>query len=179
MLRPLVNGALSLDHVLDVERLQLPPARACLTGGSFRTTPRMAAIARWLARAWLSKIRFCSLPRSIAIITARWVELTGVMTRSGRASSSMRVALQSRTQTPQPRQSRSSRRGLALLGLLRIVRRDQRHRLDRADVDALAAAVAGLLVDHAAGSSWCGPGSAGRSVAPRSSPRSSSRSSCR
>ena len=53
-------------------------------GGSFRIAPKTAAIARWLYRAWFSKIKSCKLPRSIAIITMRWTELTGVITRSGR-----------------------------------------------------------------------------------------------
>ena len=47
---------------------------ACLIGGSRRITPSTAAIARWLASARLSKIRFCSMPRSIAISTVRCTE---------------------------------------------------------------------------------------------------------
>jgi hypothetical protein len=43
----------------------------CLTGGSLRMTPRIAAIALWLKRARLSKMRFCSFPLSMAITTAR------------------------------------------------------------------------------------------------------------
>ena len=51
----------------------------------------MAAIARWLQSAWMSKIRFCSLPRSMAMTTARWVEFSGVITRCGRDAKRERV----------------------------------------------------------------------------------------
>src|SRR5450756_507733 len=61
-------------------------------------------MARWFQWAWLSKIRFCSFPRSIAIITARWAPLAGVITRSGRDTRSIQSAGQARAHTPHPRQ---------------------------------------------------------------------------
>ena len=45
-----------------------------------------------------------SLPRSIAISTVRWSVSTGVTTRSGRGSSHSALWVQTRVQTPQPRQ---------------------------------------------------------------------------
>jgi len=49
-----------------------------------RTAPRMAAMARWFQWAWLSKMRFWSLPRSMAMSTVRWAVVTGVITRFAR-----------------------------------------------------------------------------------------------
>lgn len=51
-------------------------------------------------------MRFCSLPRSIAITTARCVALTGVMMREARSGRDCKLRLfvrQARTHTPQPR----------------------------------------------------------------------------
>jgi len=56
-------------------------AIAFFTGGSDRITPKTAAMARWFHNVLLSKIRFCSIPRSIAIMTALIAELRGVITR--------------------------------------------------------------------------------------------------
>ena len=109
----------------------------------------MAAIARWLASAWSSKIRCWSLPRSIAISTTRCAEVSRRDDALGaRREVQRRRLTQVRTQTPQPRQ-RSARRASPrfTLRMARIVGRDQRHRLDRAGLDALAAAVALRLVD--------------------------------
>jgi hypothetical protein len=50
---------------------------ARLIGGRRRITPRIAAIALWLASARLSKIMSCSCPRSIAWSTNRCIEFNG------------------------------------------------------------------------------------------------------
>src|SRR6056297_760283 len=52
-------------------------------------------------------MRFCNFPRSIAISTTRWVEFTGVITRSGRETRLKALVGQERTHTPQPRQRSS------------------------------------------------------------------------
>ena len=70
----------------------------------------MAAIARWLASARLSKIRSCSCPRSIAWSTTRCVEFSGVMTRSGLDVSRRPSFGHVPTHTPQPRHAPSSSR---------------------------------------------------------------------
>src|SRR5271157_1345748 len=80
-------------------------AMICLTGGSLRTAPRMEAMARWFQWAWLSKIRFWSLPRSMAMSTVRWAVVTGVMTRFTRERRDKPFRVHTRTHTPQPRQS--------------------------------------------------------------------------
>ena len=43
----------------------------------------MAAMARWLWKAWLSKMKFCSFPLTMAMSTDLWTELRGVIATRG------------------------------------------------------------------------------------------------
>ena len=79
-------------------------ASACFTGGRFKITENMAAMARWFAKASLSNTRFWSVPFSIACKMKRWVLLTGVMIWIGRRFKTMVFVGQFLAQTPQPRQ---------------------------------------------------------------------------
>jgi len=79
-----------------------------LIGGSFKITPKTEANIRWDQNTWLSKIRFCNFPLSMAITTVRWVVFKGVNTFSGRFFKDKALFWQFLTQTPQPRHRLSS-----------------------------------------------------------------------
>ena len=118
-----------------------PRCQRRFSGGSLRITPRIAAIARWLARARLSKIRSCSFPRSMAMTTARCAEFTGVITRSGRDAQAERARGHG-ANAHAAAEAHVPRSTLRLLAPrpARVVGRDQGHRLDGAGLDALPAA---------------------------------------
>lgn len=79
--------------------------------------PRIAAIALWLKKAWLSNTRFWSLPLSIAIRTTLWTESTGVIVRVSRDSSLRAFFRQPVRHTPHQRHDLMFSHAFPLLGL--------------------------------------------------------------
>ena len=77
----------------------------CLVGDKFIIDDNIAAIALWLFSALLSNIRFCSWPFSIAIKTALWTELEGVIIFSCLFSRYILLLGQFLTHTPHPKQT--------------------------------------------------------------------------
>ena len=99
-----------------------------------------------LQRTWLSKIRFCSLPRSMAITTARCVPFSGVITLCGRDVSVMlifRACLDAYSAT----HAASFVEAHFLPRRFRYMSRYHGHGFDRASVDALATSITDALVN--------------------------------
>ena len=105
-------------------------------------------MTRWLANAWLSKIKLGSMPRSTAISTVLCAESTGVITRCGPFFQTQPFACTGAHADAAAQAKRCIDACFAQLWMVGIVGRYQRHCLDRASSDTLAAAVAVALVHH-------------------------------